>query len=75
MYEPTISEPSYPHAHLLEEIMLRLFKDQRTEGWECQPDGDTRSDMWGSARWVTFREPNGREYTLQVQVIRSELGR
>jgi hypothetical protein len=71
MYEPTITEPSYPHAHLLDEIMLRLFKDQRTEGWECRPHGDTRSDMWGSARWVTFREPNGREHTLQIQVIRS----
>jgi hypothetical protein len=71
MYEWIISEPSYPHAHLLEEIMLRLSKGQRTDGWECRPHGDTRSGIWGSARWVTFREPNGREYTLQVQVIRS----
>jgi hypothetical protein len=73
MYEPIISEPSYPHAHLLEEIMLRLFKDQRTEGWQCRPQGDIRSGIWGSARWVTFREPNGREHTVEIQVIRKPL--
>lgn len=70
MYEPIITEPSYPHAHLLEEIMLRLVGDQGTEGWHCQPQGGTRSDTWGSARWVTFRGPGGREHTVQVHVTR-----
>ena len=73
MYESIITEPSYPHAHLLDEILLRLFQDQRTEGWQCRPHGDTRSGIWGSARRVTFREPNGREHTVEVQVIRNPL--
>jgi hypothetical protein len=70
MYEPKISEPSYPHGRLLEEVLLRLFKGQKTDGWECHPQGGSWSDAWGSAQWVDFTDPDGRRHTLRVQVLK-----
>jgi hypothetical protein len=33
-----------PHRDLLDEILLRLFQLQATEGWTCTPHGEPWTD-------------------------------
>jgi hypothetical protein len=63
-------DPIQPHRALLDEISRRLFRGEMTEGWSCEPHGDSYDDAWGAGQWVTFETPDGERRTLLVTVVR-----
>jgi hypothetical protein len=61
-----------PEAKLLTDLILRLTRGEASPSPDYEVYGTQVTDRWGSAQWVKYVDPEGKDHYLRVQVIRNE---